>query len=55
MGIGNSLCLFLLPWQPKSLPSFPEALTANAQFFSQLGFVHLILVFEDKFLEVIFQ
>ena len=51
-----------LTWAPggffaryaKPLASFPKVFTANAQFLCQFGFTHLVLVFEDKVLKIIF-
>ena len=42
-------------WDAQALTAFPEALAADAQFASQFGLGHVVLVFEDEMLEVVFQ
>ena len=44
-----------LSGEVESLPSLPQALSADAELLSQLGFVHRILILENKTLEVIFE
>ena len=60
MGIGNSFGvrvsgLFLLAWQAKALAPLPQAFAAYAQLLCQLGLIHLVLMLEHKFLEIVLQ
>src|SRR5690606_15380494 len=45
----------LLARNAQALTAFPEALAADAQLVGQLGFGHMLLVFQHKMLEVVFQ
>jgi hypothetical protein len=49
------LSVFLFAGQAKSLAALPQAFAADAQFFGQLGFIHLVLMFKDKLLEIVFE
>jgi hypothetical protein len=45
----------LAPWNAQALAPFPQAFAAHAQLAGQFGLGHMILVFEDEVLEVVFQ
>jgi hypothetical protein len=43
----------LAPWNAQALATFPQTFAADAEFAGQFGFGHVILVFENKMLEIV--
>ena len=47
--------LLFLAGDAEALATLPETFAANSELLGQLGFVHVVLVFQDKALEIIFE
>ena len=58
--LGNTFDIVLMsagpfPWNVQFLSFLPQAFSGDTEFLSQFRFGHMILVFQNKFLEVIFE
>ena len=53
--LGRLLRCCFCPWQVKTLPSLPQAFSANTELLGQFGLTHRFLMFEHKALEIVLQ
>ena len=52
---GGFAAAAFLAFDAQTLTAFPQAFATDTEFACQLGFGHVVLVFENEVLEVVFQ